>query len=74
MLYRPTRAHDALMNIFCEINAVKIDSVCRVSVSSNVTLNIRKRDGGCDDGVFTHAQGDIECHEYRFDNVISLYS
>ncbi len=52
MLYRPTRAYDALISIFCEINAVKIDSVCRVSVSANVnvTLNTRKRDGD-DDGV-----------------------
>ncbi len=50
MLYKPTRAYDALISIFCEINAVKIDSVCRVSVSANVTLNTRMRDGD-DDGV-----------------------
>lgn len=46
MLKRPTRAYDALISIFCEINAVKIGSVRRLSVNStlNMSYGIRKRE------------------------------
>lgn len=66
MLYRPTRAYDALISMFCEINAVKVDPV--VGFLLALTYFKYTEGDGDDDGVFTHAQGDIECHECRYDD------